>query len=78
MVNNGQTDCIVLKNVKSKTKPIKLLFQLCAYNGELVILLKQKGDKRKYIVNIYDLIQPYTSNNIAARESTLFPINKQK
>lgn len=73
MVYNRQTHCIVLKNIKSNTRPTKLLFQLCAYNGELVILLKQKGDRRKYIVKIYDLIQPYASNNIAARESILFP-----
>ena len=62
--------CMILAEVKGCTERKKLLFRLVTAQGEIAILLKQKGSEEIYYISVFDLLEPFVSDIEKLRECT--------
>lgn len=61
---------VVLADIRGNVQPSKLLFQLGAYQNEIVILIKQPGKENRYMIPVYDLLEPFVQDKKALLKVT--------
>lgn len=63
---------VVIADVRGGVQPNKLLFRLGAYQNGIVILLKQHGEEKCYMIPVYDLLAPFVQDKKALLQVTTF------